>query len=110
MSAQQIFDTAARHLLTQNAMAFNEADGVCAYRCADGKMCAVGVLIPDDRYDPAFEGNDAYYVAAELGWVEHGDLLMDLQGVHDGGITHLWRDQLRRVAHIHNLNTEVLDQ
>lgn len=29
---------------------------VCRYRGEDGMMCAVGCLIPDDKYDPEMEG------------------------------------------------------
>lgn len=29
---------------------------VCAYRGAEGRRCNVGLLIPDERYNPAFEG------------------------------------------------------
>lgn len=31
-------------------------DTICRYRGDNGAKCAVGILIPDERYDPRFEG------------------------------------------------------
>lgn len=46
------------HLLAQRAQCIDEA-GDCVYRRYDGAMCAVGVLISEELYDPVLEGQEA---------------------------------------------------
>ncbi|KII34872.1 hypothetical protein NL64_06315 [Pseudomonas fluorescens] len=48
-----IVDTMSAHLAQQRARAY--ADG-CKYRDNDGRMCAVGCLIPDELYAREIEG------------------------------------------------------
>lgn len=44
------------HLIKQRAVSVQEDEhGTCAYRGANGLMCAVGCLIPDDKYNPEWE-------------------------------------------------------
>ncbi len=53
MTLQEIFDKVRTHLLTQGEQcAFG---GNCKYRGDNGKMCAVGCLIPDALYNPEIE-------------------------------------------------------
>ena len=40
----------------------NEAEDGCAYRSGDGKACAIGYCIPDEKYSLALEGRSASYV------------------------------------------------
>lgn len=88
----EIFTRVKQHLLTQNARAVMRDDSChngerCAYRGADGLKCAVGCLIPDDKYTPDIE----YMMVAEfpedlLGFsptFKQMDLLRRLQGMHD---------------------------
>lgn len=35
-------------------------EGNCVYRGPDGKECAAGILIPDDKYVASLEGKNAY--------------------------------------------------
>ena len=87
-STQEIFDLVVEHLFTQGRPAYDGNRG-CMYRTHDGLRCAVGVLIPDDFYDPAFEKNIAATVIQELfdadlaDWREHEYLLNALQLAHD---------------------------
>ena len=87
-SAQEVFDLVTKHLFAQGRPAYDGNRG-CMYRTHDGLRCAVGVLIPDDLYDPAFEMNKADSVIQELfdadlaDWREHKDLLLSLQVAHD---------------------------
>ena len=87
-SAQEVFDIVVNHLFTQGRPAYDGVQG-CMYRAPDGLRCAVGVLIPDDLYDKAFEKNPSDYVIQEFfdedlaDWREHKDLLMRLQEIHD---------------------------
>lgn len=59
MNTQEIFNTVATHLLTQNARSMGTAPQMegrgCLYRGENGRMCAVGCLIKDEFYDPILE-------------------------------------------------------
>jgi hypothetical protein len=89
-SAQEVFDIVVNHLGTQRRPAYNR-NGIsgCMYRAPSGLSCAVGALIPDNLYDPEFEGDKADCVIQKLfnkdlaDWREHKGLLLALQEVHD---------------------------
>ena len=87
-SAQEVFDIVVNHLVTQRRPAYTGLSG-CMYRAPDGLRCAVGVLIPDNLYDPEFERDTADSVIRKLfnedlaDWREHRELLLALQAVHD---------------------------
>jgi hypothetical protein len=129
---QKIFDRVATHLLTQNAKA---KDGsACQYRAPGNRSCAVGCLIPDNLYDASIEGVGITHILdssllvfstderkaavkklkklirGAVGATKESDfcLLRDLQVVHDDEITENWGNELRTVAHKHNLNTNAL--
>ena len=91
---EKLFRISANHLVSQGAMSAN-GYGVCAYRGVSGRMCAVGVLISDDHYDPEFEGTaiakhpeDEILTAIAVSYnVDEKDLDVDmliaLQVIHD---------------------------
>ena len=91
-SAQEVFDIVVNHLVTQRRPAYNDIRN-CVYRAPDGLRCAVGVLIPDDLYDPEFEGVGVDSLIRELfnedlaDWRDHRKLLLALQHVHDKCLT-----------------------
>lgn len=106
---QQIFDHITAHLLKQGRRATSPAAGYyCRYRTEDGLKCAVGALIPDDRYDPGMEGHLVSELVPnflldiiqtpQLGTTI--DLLRQLQQIHDRAINpqQEWPGALRRVA------------
>lgn len=106
---QEIYDTVAAHLLKQNGKALNNHDR-CAYRGADGKTCAVGCLISDDEYRPAFEGKRVNSVAAFMFGegnarvsVANVQLLTSLQRIHDSNPTDTWRQDLQELARRYDL-------
>ena len=110
-SAQEVFDIVVNHLFTQGRPAYDGVQG-CMYRAPDGLRCAVGVLIPDDLYDPEFETNSSDKVIHDLfksglaDWREHEKLLLALQDTHDNSLrtsaydfyTSALRKQLLKVA------------
>ncbi len=99
MTAQEVFDTVAKHLLTQNRRSclFDEK---CAYRGTGGLMCAAGCLIPDDQYDESMEG--AGWLDLDLSDV-HRELIASLQYVHDYLDVDRWKKELSHVAENNNL-------
>lgn len=57
----------------------------CLYRGPDGRKCAVGLLIPDDKFDPAINSDAVYDVIDRVDVPEgmsEGDL-NDCQKAHD---------------------------
>ena len=90
-SRQEIFDYVTPLLFAQGERSMLEGGTTCAYRGEGGMRCAVGFIIPDDRYTPALEGTSAMgpEVSAVLSNVvttddDLGLCLTDLQDVHDG--------------------------
>lgn len=113
MDKQQIFDTVATHLLDQGKPAL-DAEGFCRYRTESGLMCAVGCLIPDEKYTPKIEGIPVGNIPHALPFPtdpELLDFLTDLQGYHDSDLRsglNLWKTAMRALARRHGLNAEVL--
>jgi hypothetical protein len=88
-----MFDKMVAHLREQKAFSAQSPNSMaCSYRGAGGTKCAIGALIPDDKYDPDFEGH-----AVRLGMFdfEETDLrfLQDAQkSLHDDmrGLNRAW--------------------
>lgn len=60
MTAQQYYDLLCVSAFDGTFPCVGWSDGgdmICRYRGDNGAKCAVGVLIPDERYEPRFEGN-----------------------------------------------------
>lgn len=55
MTPQQIFNKVVHHLMTQGCKSKDEARSLCMYRGPNGTSCAVGCLIPDDKYSEDLE-------------------------------------------------------
>lgn len=113
MNNQQAFDIAAKHLLTQKRKSFTEGSE-CAYRGDNGLMCAIGVLIPDDVYDPDMEDTSITSLFEEFPYFSDNwslvrvDLLQRLQQIHDNWEENQWLEQLQRTSSKYNLNSDVL--
>lgn len=112
MTGPEIFEHVAVHLLTQRDRS-TDGFGLCCYRDSGGLACAVGCLIPDEIYKPAFEENpvqdlivmmsdwshkydDAGKVKAWAAKMRlYRDVLEGLQDVHDYKEPTSWREELR---------------
>lgn len=129
LTLQEIFDKSAVHLLTQGERSTSEAaveggGNGCAYRGENGRMCAVGVLIPDDKYDPAIEGDGVYGISEVIekcGIIENRhrtldtedgkrlDLMSELQKIHDGTDPVMWFGSLKDLAIQRGLSTAAIE-
>ena len=116
MENQELFDRVATHLLAQGVQC-RALDGGCIfYYGYHGHRCAIGCLIPPDRYDPSFEGvvvNSRKPVAEQLRSAaglgpENTDLARELQLVHDVDEPKHWVIALRSVAQRFGLSDAVL--
>jgi hypothetical protein len=61
MTRQEMFDRVWQHFVVDGRPLARAGDaaGNCYYRMPDGRRCALGVLISDEMYSPAFEGRPA---------------------------------------------------
>ena len=132
MTRQDLFDTVVRHLRAQKQRAVaKQGRSMCAYRTPDGLKCAIGCLIPDELYDPLFEGKSAFWLLTDDGPKARAvrdncgastdqtvvALLASLQDVHDRrenwdthGLTAGALACLRKIACTHYLNDAVVDE
>lgn len=110
MNTQEAFTRAAYHLLDQGVQSLGE-DGDIAYRGVDGCKCPIGVLIPDELYDPRMEGSELDII---LCWPGIGDLLddvdetllLDLQDCHNIWEPDNWHFRLTELSRAYNLDFE----
>ena len=92
---QEVFDQAAKHLLTQNTKS-TVGDVNCRYRGENGLMCAAGCFISDDEYDPEMEGE--IWQELILAPNKHKELINDLQIIHDDCLVEDWESELVDLA------------
>lgn len=115
MTNQELYTTSRNHLLTQmkrSTMAINGHVG-CAYRGEAGLKCAIGCLIPDEKYNfNLLEGKNVLFrevaVAAGIDFDESGlldqvtgpqvKLADQLQMCHDKWDVELWKSRLDTIA------------
>ena len=97
MTMKQIYTKVSKHLLKQNQRSEEGTATIgnnCQYRTGEGLMCAVGCLIPNDKYYSGLEGQD----------VNKGMVLDTLRGVIGTRWSSSWRkiDLLERLQFIHD--------
>lgn len=107
MNKQAVFDHIVLHLRTQGVQSRTPNGKRSLYRGPDGTKCAIGCLIPDDRYNPVIEGDDVEYVWQTTdmlsGIARCTDLLSDMQDAHDRCGPARWEDQFQYIAEKHQL-------
>lgn len=115
MTEQELFDTVSTHLMTQRKAAIIHGPdllGNCRYRTLEGLKCAIGCLIPADKYTPELEGNSvtSKSVIAATGLTDDLQMLaLNLQVVHDSNNPSEWKTSLRQLGSTYMLATTVLD-
>lgn len=106
---KEIFEVVSKHLLTQNKRAMITLRGYtnCAYRANDGTKCAIGCLIPDEKYSLDLENHNVWddrvvQVLVECGvdnlamYSSTWKLLKQLQWLHDNVRPVEWSEQLAK--------------
>lgn len=129
MNKQQIFDTVVKHLAAQKTRSYGtyKSHGVwstsCLYHGPNGTKCAVGCLIPDEKYSPDMEGLNVYRInLEEILCLDHDyvvnevvSMLLELQRCHDTAMigisdsarmmdASIMRSRLEKVAYNYNLD------
>ena len=80
------------------------AYGLCLYRAANGRKCAAGCLIPDDKYSRSLEGQSLDLESStELRAILEAEghdvnLVRQLQIIHDTALIHHWEVEFARLA------------
>lgn len=117
MNKQEIFEKVAKHLLVQNEQSSDPIYDKCMYRDPDGRKCAVGCLIPDDKYfpmmdfmfQPLYNNSSVKHALGDAGIdvenLEIMNLLQALQSTHDSYQPEEWVKRLKSVALMHKLDT-----
>ena len=105
---QDIFNTAYAGLKAQGFKQSLDGRGYCRYRGEDGCKCAVGHLIPDERYNSSFEGSGVTYTpissAAGVEDIDDINFLREMQIAHDqNDLPQLMEAKLRTLAEKHGL-------
>lgn len=108
-TAQEVFDQCATHLLTQNRKSYKRYEDTCAYRGANGLVCAAGCFIADDEYDSEdFESRGWGRLVSEgIVPAEHQHLIGRLQRIHDIADVDQWRGELLYFAKNNGYSTGV---
>ena len=111
MTAQEVFDAGAAHLLEQGKRSISiDKDGIgrCVYSGQEGRACGAAPFI--QNYVPSMEG---------VGWnilvrgfeqtPRHRSLIVSLQACHDSTSPCDWKLELARLAGDKGLNPAILD-
>jgi hypothetical protein len=123
MNKQELFDKVAVHLINQGKKSSNYEG--CRYRHGELR-CAIGCLIPDDVYTSKLEGQDincvlAYANSEDPDTVKMArffkkllptkalrGLALELQWIHDTGLSNDWYADLLESAVENRLSTKKL--
>jgi hypothetical protein len=91
LTQQEAFDRMVRGLAAQGWQQASQGwDSACRYRTYSGLKCAIGQLIPDEKYDVEMEGRSPYVVLRQAGFEvvpRFGSFLDRCQSEHDGPYT-----------------------
>lgn len=101
---QESYDTVKKHLLCQMKQSRFET-GSCKFRGPDGLKCAIGALIPDDKYILKLDVWSNFKEAFKLAGVDHLDrhFLGGLVSIHDGREPEHWKVCLENLASAYGL-------
>ena len=121
MKTQRMFDKVAEHLLNQNERCGDDVEGTCFYRMRTqdhrNLKCAVGAIIPDERYEPKYEMNgvvglsitfpeslsDSLSQVGSVFWLAQMPVLISLQQLHDNLEPAKWAVGLSYIAECYHL-------
>lgn len=68
MTLQELYDIVWKHFVIEKGLAsINPHTRLCCYRSPDGAKCAIGVVIPDEIYDPQMENRSIRMLIEGLG-------------------------------------------
>ena len=110
MRRQEFFNGVVKHLRKQKKPA-QKPNGYCFYRVPHTKLkCAIGAMIPDDKYDEGMEGlgvtslMDDYPSTVPIRNTEDNrQFCLELQEIHDFTSALKWEERFQEFAKKWNL-------
>lgn len=121
LTAQQVFDMGALHLLKQNERSVTPT-GRCVYRGPSGLMCGAGVFLEDEGARLADKGrvfglSSVSFVNTSWSGLVMGEhippcnsnIITQLQVLHDNAFPDTWSEKLRNIAKEFSLSTAAID-
>lgn len=108
MTAQEVFEASASHLLIQSIRSIKGEK--CLYNY-NGLRCAAGIFLSDYHDDILEDADTSWHSLVERSVApkEHAGLLTSLQSIHDGREVHQWLNELRRLGVNKSLDISFLD-
>jgi hypothetical protein len=109
---QETFDEVVNGLRKQGGKSISKSPHgeICAYRGAEGRKCAAGLLMKDEEYDPAFEGQNIRAIMLRYPSVMSlyrdnsvKGLIFHLQQIHDWHKVLDWESLFQALAMQYNL-------
>lgn len=114
MTNQEVFDRVAQHLLQQGEPALRHGRLVIQTRRCPILKSPIGCLIEDGRYTPACELMPAYrerlLQRSGINWNESGQLIEELERIHDCEASENWLTALQSIADEFNLKQIILEE
>lgn len=104
LSAQEVFNISAKHLLKQGKKSESARDGNCKYRGPEGRMCAAGPFLKDEHTYACENKTWGTLVAIRRVPPNNDRLICKLQHVHDHYCPEDWLVKLMELAIEHGLN------
>lgn len=90
MNKQEIFDKVLTGLRAQAIASISETSNGCRYRGKNGTMCAAGMLVTDEEFDPKWEGRSVDDLSMRCWWparlIDDVPLARALQTAHDSAM------------------------
>lgn len=105
MNYKKIFNIISKHMLEQKVRSSNE-DGLCFYKCEDGRMCAIGCILPDDHPGLKLHCNIEELLKLfpdlrkvwDIRYKDDIIFLKELQLIHDKQNPLKWKEYLKKFA------------
>lgn len=100
MTSQELFDAVVNYSRTMKEKCQNDK-GNCFYRGPNNNKCFIGALIPDEEYNPAWEGTVlGDQILLNRGRIDEKDkhLARDLQQVHDFYNPDDWENKFKELS------------
>ena len=126
MSKQETFEKAVKGIIAQGGASASGCTSSCRYRGENGRKCAAGQLIPDDKYAEDMEGHDVFYRPVfDVLMAEGHDVgfVNEIQRAHDASAFALggpvptdgeflarFKDQAKAIASLHGLDASFLQE
>lgn len=102
LNRQEAFNKVYVGLLTQNCKSISKG-GSCVYRGQDNTKCAVGFLIPDDKYEPSMDEDATLWEVAKAAIPDYEEsdygFISHFRNIHDSDDpVSTWKTKLTTMA------------